>query len=125
LTSCKKVLNKGEDSFHTRMVNLISDSATVEYKIDTTIVNSASYQSGTALAAAHPGSHSVSFQAIRPTSLVSTDTTDPIDLGGTFSQSYDKNIDYTIFAYGTLDNVKTLITQAPSGQGAVADDNIE
>src|SRR5262245_17688201 len=55
LTSCKKVLNKGEESFHTLMVNLISDSATVQYKIDTTAVSSAAYQAGTALAAAHPG----------------------------------------------------------------------
>lgn len=125
LTSCKKVLNKGEESFHTRMVNLISDSATVQYKIDTTAVNTAAYQSGTALAAAHPGSHAVSFQAVRPTSLVATDPTDPIDIGGTFTQSYEKNIDYTIFAYGTIDNVKTLMTQAPSGQAAVVDDNIE
>lgn len=125
LTSCKKVLNKDEDSFHSRMVNLVADSATVQYKIDTTAVNSAGFQASTALAAAHPGSHAVSFQAIRPASLVSTDTTDPIDLGSSFTQTYDKNIDYTIFAYGTLDNIKTLITQAPSGQAAVVDDNIE
>lgn len=125
LTSCKKVLNKGEESFHTRMVNLIQDSPTIQYKIDTTVINSASYLSGTTLTSAHPGDHSVSFQVIRPTSLVSTDPTDPIDLGGSFSRSYTKNNDYTIFAYGTMSNVRTLITEVPSGQGAVADDNIE
>jgi hypothetical protein len=125
LTSCKKVLNKGEESFHTRMVNLIQDSPSVQYKIDTTAIANTGYLSGTALTAAHPGDHSVSFQVIRPASLVSTDPTDPIDLGGSFSRSYVKNTDYTIFAYGTLDNVRTLITEAPSGQGAVVDDNIE
>jgi hypothetical protein len=125
LTSCKKVLNNNEASFHTRMVNLVADSATVQYKIDTTAVASAAYQSGSALAAAHPGDHTVSFQAIRPTSLVSGDTTDPIDLAGSVSQTFEKNADYTIFAYGTVSNVKTLITQAPSGQAAVVDDNIE
>lgn len=125
LTSCKKVLNSDEESFHARMVNLIADSPSVQYKIDTTVISNATYQAGTSLSAAHPGDHSVSFQAIRPASLVSTDSTDPVDLGGTFSQTYEKNTDYTIFAYGTLDNVKTLITQAPSGQAAVADDNIE
>ncbi len=103
LTSCKKVLNKGEESFHTRMVNLIQNSPAVQYKIDTTVISSATYQTGTTLSAAHPGAHSVSFQVIRPVSLVSTDPTDPIDLGGSFSQTYEKNIDYTIFAYGTLD----------------------
>ena len=125
LTSCKKVLNKGEESFHTRMVNLVQDSPTVQYKIDTTAISSAAYLAATALSAAHPGDHSVSFQVIRPTSLVSTDTTDPIDLGGSFSRTYTKNTDYTIFAYGTLANVQTLITEAPSGQAAVVDDNIE
>ena len=125
LTSCKKILNTSEDTFHTRMVNLIQDSPTVQYKIETTAVNSAAYQSGTALAAARPGDHAISFQAIRPTSLVSTDTTDPIDLGGSFSHSFTKDTDYTIFAYGKLDNIQTLITEAPSGQAAVVDDNIE
>jgi hypothetical protein len=125
LTSCKKVLNKGEESFHTRMVNLIQDSPVAQYKMDTTVLANSGYLGGTALSAAHPGDHSISFQVIRPTSLVSTDTTDPIDVGGSFSRSYVKNTDYTIFAYGTLDNVRTLITEAPSGQAAVVDDNIE
>ena len=126
LTSCKKILNSGgDDSFHIRLVNLIQDSPTVQYKIDTTIVGNAGYQAGTALAPARPGDHPISFQAIRPTSLVSTDTTDPIDLTGSFSRTYTKNTDYTIFAYGKLDNIQTLITEAPSGQAAVVDDNIE
>jgi hypothetical protein len=125
LTSCKKVLNKDDETFHTRMVNLVQNSPVVQYKIDTTAINSAAYLSGTTLAPARPGAHSVSFQVLRPQSLVSTDPTDPIDLGGGFSRSYEKNIDYTIFAYGTLDNIQTLVTEAPSGQGAVVDDNIE
>ena len=125
LTSCKKILNKGEDTFHTRMVNLIQDSPAVQYKIDTTAVANTTYQGVTALAAARPGDHSVSFQAERPTSLVSTDTTDPIDLGSSFSRTYVKNTDYTIFAYGKMSNIQTMITEAPSGQAAVVDDNIE
>ena len=126
LTSCKKVLNKGgDDSFHTRMVNLIQDSPGVQYKIDTTAVANAPYQGYTSLAAAHPGDHTVSFQAARPTSLVSTDSTDPIDLGSSFSRTWTKNIDYTIFAYGKLNAIQTMIMEAPSGQAAVADDNIE
>ena len=125
LTACKKILNKDEDSFHTRMVNLIEDAPTVQYKIDTTVIASAGYQVLTSLSAARPGSHSVSFQAIRPASLVSTDTTDPIDVGGSFDRSYTKDTDYTIFAYGKLDNIQTLIVEAPSKPAAVVDDNIE
>src|SRR5262245_58901379 len=104
LTSCKKILNDDEETFHTRMVNLIQNSPTVQYKLETTVINSAAYLSGTTLAAARPGDHSVSFPVIRPTSLVSSDTTTPIDLGGSFSRTFVKNTDYTFFAYGTLDN---------------------
>ncbi len=125
LTACKKILNSGEDSFHTRMVNLIEDSPTVQYKIDATVVANAGYQVLTGLNAARPGSHSVSFQAIRPASLVTTDTTDPIELSGSFNRSYVKDTDYTVFAYGKLDSIQTLIVEAPSKQDAVADDNIE
>ncbi len=125
LTSCKKILNKGEDTFHSRMVNLIADSGGVQYKIDTTAVGNTGYLSATALAAARPGDHMVSFQAARPQSLVTTDTTDPIDLGSSFSRTYTKDTDYTIFAYGKLNSIQTLITEAPSGQAAVVDDNIE
>ncbi len=63
------------------------------------------------------GSHSVSFDAIRPISLVSGDTTDPIALGGTFTQDFAKDIDYTIFAYGTLADVKTMTIDEPSETG--------
>ncbi|MEJ1966750.1 MAG: DUF4397 domain-containing protein [Gammaproteobacteria bacterium] len=125
LAACKKILNSSDDSFHTRMVNLIEDSPTVQYKLETTIIASTPYQAPTALAAARPGSHSVSFQAIRPASLVATDPTDPIDLGGSFDRSYTKNTDYTIFAYGKLDDVKTFVVDEPSDKAAVIDDNIE
>jgi hypothetical protein len=120
LASCKKILNSGEDSFHTRMVNLIEDSPTVQYKIDATVVASAAYQVLTPLNAARPGSHSVSFQALRPQSLVTTDTTDPVDLVGSFDRSYTKDIDYTIFTYGKLDSIQTLVVEAPSKPAAVA-----
>ena len=125
LTACKKILNSGDDSFHTRLVNLVEDSPTVQYKIDATVASSAGYQVFTSLAAARPGSHSVSFQAIRPQSLVTTDTTDPIDVGGSFDRSFTKDTDYTIFAYGKLDAIQTLIVETPSKPAAVADDNIE
>jgi len=125
LSACRNVLNDGEDSMHTRMLNLIQDSPGVQYKIDDTVIASKGYQDFTALASARPGSHAVSFGAIRPTSLVSTDTTDPIALTGNFTQSYNKDTDYTIVAYGTLDNVKTVVLDEPSKKADLADDTIE
>jgi hypothetical protein len=126
LASCKKVLNNNdEDTMHTRMVNLIEDSPTVQYKIEDTVVASATYQTLSAFNSARTGSHTISFGAIRPASLVSGDTTDPIALGGTFTQNYAKDTDYTIFAYGTLADVKTTMIEVPSKQDDLKDDFIE
>ncbi len=126
LTSCRNVLNENDDdSMHTRIVNLIEDSPTVQYKIEETIVSSAAYQGLSALSAARPGSHTISFGAVRPISLVSGDATDPIVLPGTFTQDYAKDQNYTIFAYGTLAGVKTMVVSEPSSQSAPADDYIE
>jgi hypothetical protein len=125
LAACKNVLNDDEESFHTRIVNLIEDSPTVQYKIDTTIVASATYQGSSSLNGARPGSHSVSFQVLRPQSLVKDDTTDPIDLPGTFDRTYTQNTDYTIVAYGKLDDVKTMVIEAPSDPEDVDEEKIE
>jgi hypothetical protein len=125
LAACKNVLNDEEESFHTRMVNLIEDSPTVQYKIDSTVVSSAGYQSASALNGARPGSHSVSFQVLRPQSLVKDDVTDPIEIGGTFERSYTANTDYTIVAYGKIGNVRTMIVDQPSDPEDVAEDKIE
>lgn len=126
LVACKNVLNDDEDeSFHVRMVNLLEDSPAVQYSIDSTVVSSSAYLAATSLNAAHPGDHSVSFAAIRPASLNSDDTTDPIPLGGSFQQSYSQDRDYTIFAYGTLNAPKTFTMDEPSEKAEVEDDFIE
>jgi hypothetical protein len=125
LAGCRKILNNDEAKMNTRMVNLIVDSPAVQYKIDDTIIASVSYQAATALAAARPGSHPVSFGALRPTSLVSTDSAEPIVLTGSFTRDYAKDTDYTIVAYGTLDTLQTLVLEDPSKKDDLADDTME
>jgi len=138
LTACKKILNSGDDSFHTRLVNLIEDSPTVQYKIDATVASSAGYQVFTSLAAARPGSHSVSFQAIRPQSLVTTDTTDPIDVSGSFDRKRAENFfsfevragerlafDVDSMKLGYLDDPVLVIYTASGEFVASADDRLQ
>jgi hypothetical protein len=125
LAGCRKILNNDEAKMNTRMVNLIVDSPAVQYKIDDTIIASASYQGSTSLNAARPGSHPVSFGALRPTSLVSSDTAEPIVLTGSFTRDYAKDTDYTIVAYGTLDAPQTLVLEDPSKKDDLADDTME
>lgn len=126
LAACDDVLNKDdEDSFQTRIVNLIEDSPTVQYKIDTTVVSSSGYQAASGLNSARPGSHSVSFQVLRPQTLIKDDDTTPIDIGGTFERSFEKDKNYTIVAYGRLDSVQTLILDQPKDPDDVAEEKIE
>lgn len=127
LASCKNVLNDGNDAeaFHMRLVNLLEDSPSVQYSIDSTTVASIAYLGATAFNSAHPGDHTVNFAVIRPTSLNSDDTTDPIPIAGSFSQSYTRDRDYTVFAYGTIATPKTLVLDEQSNRASVEDDSIE
>jgi uncharacterized protein DUF4397 len=125
LTGCRKIINNDEEEMHTRLVNLIVDAPAVQYKIDTTVVGSAAYQGFTGLNAARPGSHSVTLGSLRPTSLVSTDSSVPIDLTGSFTRDYSRDTDYTIIAYGTLANPQTIVFDVPTKKDDLADDTIE
>ena len=127
LGGCKKILNGGsaEDSFHIRMLNLLTDSPSVQYSIDTTVITSAGYLATSGNNAAHPGDHTISFAVVRPASLNSSDTTDPIAIGGSFQATYTKDRDYTLFAYGTTTNPKTFTMDEQSNRAAPDAANIE
>ena len=125
LAGCRKILNNDEEKMNTRMVNLLVDAPAVQYKLDDTVIASSVYQGSTSLSAARPGSHPISFGALRPTSLVSTDTTEPIALPGNFTRDFAKDTDYTIIAYGTMDAVQTLVLEDPTSKDDLADDTIE
>ena len=116
LVACKKVLNGGsEDSFHIRMVNLVEDSPTVQYSIDDTVIASSTYLTGTARNAGHPGDHKVTLSVLPPVSLNSADSTAAIPLGGSFTQSWAKNRDYFVYAYGTVAAPQTFVLDEDSG----------
>lgn len=127
LSACRNVLNDDEedDSFQVRMVNLIEDSPAVQYSVDSTVITNIGYLGATGFNAAHPGDRAVSFAAIRPASLNSSDTTTPIAIGGTFSQSYTRGRDYTVFVYGKLNDPKAFTMDEESDKAAVEEDFIE
>jgi len=127
LAGCKKILNGGSDEaqFHIRMVNAIEDSPTVQYSVDSTVILNAPYLGNTALSVAHPGDHTINFAYLPATSLNSSDSTAAVAIGGSFSQSWAQDRDYTIFAYGKMNDPKTFVMDEPSNKDAVADDFIE
>jgi hypothetical protein len=127
LAGCKKILNGGSDEaqFHIRMVNTIEDSPTVQYSVDSTVISTATYLGNTSLAVAHPGDHTINFAYLPAASLNSSDSTAAVAIGGSFSQSWSQDRDYTIFAYGKMNDPKTFVMDEPSNKDAVADDFIE
>lgn len=127
LVGCKKVLNDDDEdeSFQLRMVNLIEDSPTVQFIVDTTVVNTAPYLTTSSLSVVRPGSHTIKFAAVRPTSLNSSDTTDPIALDGSFDQSFERGRDYTVFAYGKVNDLHSFVMDEPGDKPAVDDDFVE
>lgn len=127
LAGCKKILNGGSDEaqFHIRLVNTLEDSPTVQYSVDSTVISTAPYLGNTSLAVAHPGDHTINFAYLPAASLNSSDSTAAVAIGGSFSQSWSQDRDYTVFAYGKMNDPKTFVMDEPSNKDAVADDFIE
>src|SRR5207245_157441 len=111
--------------FHIRMVNLLTDSPGVQYSIDSTVITSVGYTSVASLNGGHPGDHTVTFGTLPPASLVSTDPTTAVAIGGTFSQNFAQGRDYTLFAYGTINNPKTFLMDEASGKPTPDNDFVE
>jgi hypothetical protein len=125
LTGCKNPLSKADATFHIRFMNLIEDSPAVQYSVDTTAITNTGYQTVTALNPAHPGDHTVNFAALRPASLNTADPIDPIALPGSFDKTFAQDTDYTVFAYGKMNDVHTFVMDEASTKDAVPDDFIE
>src|SRR5450755_68138 len=98
LVSC---LGQSDATTHLRGVNLITDSPTLAFYIDTTPVATVSYGGMTNLAPAHPGTHTVQVAAVNPSNLVTQPTVTYTYFGAPVSQDLVDGTSYTLVAYGT------------------------
>ena len=112
LASCKNPLEEDDPTLHMRVVNLVADAPTLRFLIDETAMSTSAFEGVTEFHAARPGSHGVSLEALRPPELVDDDDDeddDPIGLGELVSQTFNGDVDYTVFAYGELDDPHAFV----------------
>jgi hypothetical protein len=126
LSSCNNPLEEDDPTLDMRVVNLVEDSPLLRFLIDDAEMSSATYEAVTDIHAARPGSHEVKLEAFRPPELVDDDDDeddDPIPLGTILTQSFEGEMTYTIFAYGTMDDPGAFVMGTADQQDAVETDD--
>jgi Domain of unknown function (DUF4397) len=118
LTSC---LGQSTATTHVRGVNLVTDSPTLGFQIDTTVVATASYGGMTNLAAAHPGAHTLQVSGVTPSDLVTQPTVTYIPFGTPVTQNLVDGTSYTLIAYGTVADPKFITSSSTTLTNGVAD----
>jgi hypothetical protein len=126
LASCNNPLEEDDPTLHIRVANLVSDSPTLRFKIDDADMSTTGFEGVTDFHAARPGTHTVGFEAIRPLELVDDDNDEddePIPVGTPVNQEFQGNIDYTVFAYGKLNDIRAFVMATPDQREAVETDD--
>lgn len=122
LASCNNPLEEDDPTLDMRLVNLVTDSPTLRFSIDDADMSTAAFETVTGFHAARPGSHSVSLEAIRPVDLAG-DSEDPISLGEIAEQTFEGELSYTVFAYGTMDDPHAFVMGTRDQQDEVETDD--
>jgi hypothetical protein len=121
LVSC---LGQNDATTHVRGVNLVTDSPTLAFYIDTTVVATTPYGSMTNLAAAHPGTHTLQVAGVNPSDLVTQPTITYTNFGAPITEDLVDGTSYTLVAYGTTSDPKYITTSSTTLTNAVADNTI-
>jgi len=121
LTSC---LGQNDATTHVRGVNLVTDSPTAAFEVDTVAVSTAAYGGMTTLAAAHPGSHALQLAGVVPSDLVTQPTVTYTPFGTPTTQELADGTSYTVVAYGKTAAPQYLITSSTELTNGVPDNTI-
>ncbi|HEY8510225.1 MAG TPA: DUF4397 domain-containing protein, partial [Steroidobacteraceae bacterium] len=124
-----EVLNDDDPTAHVQFLNLVTDSPALEYSVDGTDISSATYQTSTSLHAVRAGQHRIDLGAVRPPDLRTDDDDDDdeddtIPVNASLERNFDADINYTIIAYGTLDNTQMLVIDDAGERDEIEDDHI-
>src|SRR5687768_3097909 len=114
LVGCDSVLDDDDDTMQVRAVNLVQDSPGLQFKLEDTVLGGGTttiaFPGVGGYNAAPPGPHTINLQAPAPNALTNNDTDDdPIAVGSGVQQSFDKDVDYTIVAYGKMDSPQVFV----------------
>lgn len=119
-------LNEDETTFHLRSLNLVENSPTLQIDVDDTTVSSAGYGSATSFSAGHPGQHTLSFSALLPADLDDEDDDDETEMpiSGASAYTFLAGTEYTVVAYGRLDDIHTYMIEGLDQRDDVDDDKL-
>jgi hypothetical protein len=122
LTSC--LGHNNSDVAYLRGINLVTNSPDLELTVDTSAdVASMNYGDMSPLVGVHPGSHTVQVAAITASNLITQPQATYTPFGTALTQNFVDGSDYTVVAYGTIDNPQYLvITDTDLQVGLPADD---
>lgn len=122
LTSCLGSSN--DATTHIRGINLVTNSAQLEFTIDTTDVSTATYGSMTPLTAAHPGSHAIGVAGVDPSNLITQPLITYTPFGSPITQDLAASTDYTLIAYGTVHDPQILVVTTTDLTNVVPDNTV-
>lgn len=119
-------LNEDETTFHLRSLNLVENSPSLQIDVDDTTVSSAGYGSATSFSAGHPGQHTLAFSAVLPADLDDDDDDDETEtpVSGASAYTFLAGTEYTIVAYGKLDDIHTYMIEGLDQREDVDDDKL-
>lgn len=116
-------LDQGQTAFHVRSLNLVKESPTLEIDVDDTSMFTDGYGRATRFTAGDPGQHTLSFSAILPPDLRSDDET-ATRVSGASAYTFLAGTEYTVVAYGTMDDLRTFIIEGLDQREHVDDDKL-
>jgi hypothetical protein len=109
---------------HLRGVNLVTDSPTLEFTVDTVDVSAANFGDLTPLTAAHPGTHALQVAGVNASNLVTQPVITYTPFGTPVTENLAQGSDYTIVAYGTVSDPKLLVTADTDLSNGVPDNTV-
>ena len=116
-------LDKDQTAFHVRTLNLVKESPTLEIDVDDATMFTAGYGRASRFTAGDPGQHTLSFSAILPPDGRDDDEI-TTRVSGASAYTFLAGTEYTVVAYGTMDDLRTFIIEGLDQREHVEDDKL-
>lgn len=123
LTVCgNNSLDKDQSTFHVRSLNLVKESPTLAVDVDDASMFTDGYGRASRFTAGDPGQHTLSFSAILPPDR--DDDEIATRVSGASAYTFLAGTEYTVVAYGTMDDLRTFIIEGLDQREHVEDDKL-
>ena len=109
--------------FQVRSLNLVKESPRLEIDVDDATMLAAGFGSTSRFTAGRPGQHTLSFSAILPPERIDDEDT-ASRVSGASAYTFLAGTEYTVVAYGTMDDLRTFIIEGLDQREDVDDDKL-